>query len=173
MPNVTQLLRCTAPFPCFINISCSFQGIEESEKDKCLRDPSEFEVDATLQRVPPEGSASCRNALQQLPGLFNKCHFFLHGDFGCPSKSDMTAWIKTGGGTVLSRMPNPENISQAESVPYHAKPDGPLARCSHFILYDDGKHPYRGIKYNMSHIKALPVHWFMSCMDQFKLCDPY
>jgi len=107
----------------------------------------------------------------------------------------VTQWIRQGGGQVLTRMPNPETIDQdryeyqsiptsslmidcvvgrcsSVAVPYHTRPDGPLARCSHYVLYDDERAPYRGIKYNMSHLKALPVHWLVDCIHQFRLVDP-
>ena len=138
----------------------------------CLIDPSEYELDGTLSKIVSGESLGRMNASHQLPGLFNNCHFFLSGQFHVPNRADVSLWIKSGGGTVLTRMPNPENISPTSSVPYHANPNGALALCSHFVLFDPTAKSQPTIKYNMNHLKTLPVDWLITCIETFALVDP-
>ena len=158
-----------------ILICCLFFniGIEESQQTGRLVEPYPYEIDGSLQRAPREGTKSRRNAALQLPGLFNNCSFYLHGTFGTPSKEDLIKWIKDGKGTVLSRSPNPENISPNDQVPYHANPDGILAKCSHFIIYDCRAKTQPSLKYNMSHCKTLHSDWLISCIENFSIVDPF
>lgn len=114
----------------------------------------------------------------QLPGLFNGCHFFVTSNVhynlsSCAlSKTDIVTLIRTGGGVVLKRQPDPEAIPVSEqTVPYHAPQSGALTATSHFILYSPGKgEPV--LKYNMKHCKTLPVEWFITCVLNWQLLDP-
>lgn len=148
-------------------------GIEESEKLERLTDPYQYEIDGTLNRAPPGGAISRLNVANQLPGLFNNCFFYLNGLFSTPSKADITQWIKHGGGTLLTRSPNPESISLCEKIPYHTSPTSPLAQCSHFILYDSMAKTQPLLKYNMSHVKTLSVDWLVVSIKNFSLVDPF
>merc|ERR1712071_358580 len=147
--------------------------IAECEKENCLVNPSHFELNGALCKAPAEGSPSRLNAFQQLPGLLNNCRFYLNGQFEIHSRADLTLWIKNGGGTILTRMPNPEAIAPDQSVPYHADPNGKLSHCSHFVIYDPCAKIQPSILYNMNHIKTLPVHWLLACIEQFALVDPF
>ncbi len=144
-------------------------GIQDSKEAKQLADPDLYELNGCLLKAYPEGAAGRLNASKQLPGLFNNCSFFLYGTFSSCSKTDVAGWIKHGGGQVLSREPKPESISPNKQVPYHAQVDGILAKCSHYIVYDPKNPPQ--IKYNMAHIKTLPVDWLISCIENFALVD--
>lgn len=148
-------------------------GIEESEKQERLVDPNQYEIDGSLARAPSDGAPNRLNASLQLPGLFNNCFFFLNGVFSSPTKVDITQWIKHGCGTVLTRSPNPESISPCDKIPYHASPSGPLAKCSHYILYDSRAKAQPSLKYNMSHVKTLPIDWLVTCIEKFSLVDPF
>lgn len=58
-----------------------------------------------------------------------------------------------------------------KKIPYHARRDGPLAKCSHVILYQaGGKQPM--LKYNMNHLKSLPIDWIFRCIHSFAIVDP-
>lgn len=117
------------------------------------------------------------NKYKQLPGLFDGCHFYLH-NFTTKyeiskqiviTKAVLTKLITDAGGIVLRRVPNPESIPDSEKlVPYHAKKDGKLVNCSHYIIFKDLYEPM----YNMSHLKALPVGWLIECLEKYELCDP-
>lgn len=136
-------------------------------------DPCKYELTGALCKAPIEGSPSRLNAMHQLPGLLNNCRFYLNGQFESPSRADLTSWIKNGGGTILTRMPNPETIATDQSIPYHADPAGKLSHCSHFVLYDPCAKTQPSILYNMNHIKTLPVQWFLTCIEHFALVDPF
>jgi len=44
--------------------------------------------------------------------------------------------LKLGGANVLKREPNPESIPPNEStIPFHAKADSSLSKCSHLIIF--------------------------------------
>ena len=148
-------------------------GMAKCEKENCLIDPCEYEVTGALCKAPTEGSPSRLNALQQLPGLLDNCRFYLNGQFDTPTKNDLTLWIRNGGGTILTRMPNPEAIASDQSVPYHANSTGKLSHCSHFVIYDPCAKIQPSILYNMNHLKTLPVQWLLACIEHFALVDPF
>ncbi|KAG7154851.1 BRCA1-associated RING domain protein 1-like 2 [Homarus americanus] len=109
------------------------------------------------------------------PGLFNGCHMFLWGNFSdpYPSRKELETLIKAGGGIVLAREPNPESIPEKEqTVPFHSNVDDPLGNCSHYILYQEGNSEPQ-IKYDMAHIKSLPLIWLYSCIERFQLLPPF
>lgn len=114
---------------------------------------------------------------RQLPGLLSGCHIYLHGNFvsdNCPSKRDLEGLVKAGSGKLLLREPHPENIPAAEqTVPYHAAPNSALSRCSHYIVYLEGSDTEPKLKYDMAHIKSLPLTWLIDCIDHFSLLPPF
>ena len=84
------------------------------------------------------------------------------------------AFPTPGGAVVLKREPDPESIPPAEKKrPYHSPPGGPLANCSHYIIYQEGSKSEPMIKYNMNHVKSLPAAWLFECIHNFKLVDPF
>lgn len=117
------------------------------------------------------------NKYKQLPGIFNGCHFYLHNFTGkyeitkniVVTKTILTKLITDAGGIVLRRVPNPESIPDSEKlVPYHARKDGKLVNCSHYIIFKDIYEPM----YNMQHLKALPIGWLIECFEKYELCEP-
>jgi hypothetical protein len=117
------------------------------------------------------------NSLQHLPRLFDGFHIYLQNKFTHPftDKADLAEILKAGGAVILSREPNPECIPESErKVPYHAGRASPLARCSHLIIYQDGstkeKEPL--LKYDMEHIKSLPISWIFKCINSFSIVHP-
>ena len=103
----------------------------------------------------------------------------MHGSFRLPypEKRNLSTILEKGGAKLLKREPNPELIPVGEKTyPYHSTPDGPLSKCSHFIIYQEDGHQNMKkrqslIKYNMSHLKAVPVGWLFTCFDNFALID--
>ena len=63
-----------------LDVDADETGIEDSERAQRLLDPAPYELDASLRRCRA-GAEERRRAAQRLPGLFNNCRFFLHGDF--------------------------------------------------------------------------------------------
>ncbi|XP_049883329.1 BRCA1-associated RING domain protein 1-like [Pectinophora gossypiella] len=118
------------------------------------------------------------NKYKQYPGVFDGCHFYLH-NFTVKyevsktmilTKAIVTKLITDAGGKVLRRAPNPELIPEAERlIPYHAKKDGKLTKCSHYIIFKDIYEPM----YNMQHLKALPIGWLIECIEKYELCEPW
>lgn len=118
------------------------------------------------------------NKYKQFPGIFNGCHFYFH-NFNIKHESSKTIvltkqilakLVTDAGGLVLRRVPNPESIPDSEKlVPYHAKKDGKLVNCSHYIIFKDMYEPM----YNMQHLKALPVGWLIECIEKYELCEPW
>lgn len=96
------------------------------------------------------------------------------GSFGdiLPSKKELEALVRAGDGMPLQREPNPEAIEESEqTVPFYAAADGPLSRCSHFCIYAEGLSEPQ-LKYDMTHVKSLPLSWLYDCIDQWVLVPP-
>ena len=135
-------------------------------------DEEEYEFKSTAARL---------NSMKQSPRLFEGCHFYLQcfakenfEKSKLPGKVQLSEILKTGGGIILNREPDPESIPQ-DRAPFHADQDGSLAYCSHFILYPDNEADMTNkprLKYDMNHFKSLPASWAMKCADEFKLIDP-
>ncbi|EZA58385.1 BRCA1-associated RING domain protein 1 isoform X2 [Ooceraea biroi] len=123
-----------------------------------------------------------QNTEDQNPRLFNNCffHFALQanttyqiGDLQL-TKDNLIKLVKEGEGTVLMREPNPEDLNDmSQLIPFHIANDSshPLHKCTHYVIYMPGKgEPL--IKYNMPHIKSLPLVWLIECIEKFTLINP-
>lgn len=123
-----------------------------------------------------------RNTECKNPRLFNNCFFYFTlqanttyhiGDVRL-TKDDLVRLVKEGEGTVLTRKPDPEDlIGVSQMIPFHVANNlsHPLHKCTHYIIYVPGKsEPV--IKYNMPHIKSLPLIWLIECIEKFTLVDP-
>lgn len=144
--------------------------------DNKLEDYEKYEIKIGTAKY--NGAKISRyNKNKQLPHLFNGCHFYLH-NFNTSyelsknliiNKTVLTKLITDAGGKVLRRLPNPESIPDNEKlVPYHGKKGGKLDLCSHYIIFKDVYEP----KYNMKHLKALPIAWLLECIEKYELCEP-
>ncbi|XP_033227621.1 BRCA1-associated RING domain protein 1-like isoform X2 [Belonocnema kinseyi] len=121
------------------------------------------------------------NAEKQNPGLFNNCSFFFALNSSATytvadisfTKKSLTRLVAEGGGTSLSREPNPEDATEVKQIPFHVAHDenNPLYNCSYYIIYSPGKEEPR-VKYKMPHLKSLPLVWFIECIERFALVDP-
>ncbi|KAJ8881123.1 hypothetical protein PR048_017596 [Dryococelus australis] len=116
----------------------------------------------------------------QHPSLFNGCHVYLVpqpgpyavGDLQL-SKVELVTLIGSGDGVLLGREPDPEAIPPSQCmVPYHIVPGSPLANCSHYLVYQPGGRGEPRLKYNMAHIKSLPITWLLACVQTFSLVQP-
>ncbi|XP_018310838.1 BRCA1-associated RING domain protein 1 isoform X2 [Mycetomoellerius zeteki] len=141
-----------------------------------------FEVNgAPTSDIPRKArqNAECQN-----PRLFNNCFFYFSLQANTTyhiadvqfTKNDLISLVKVGEGTVLTREPNPEDLKNVSQViPFHTAndPSHPLHKCTHYIIYVPGKkigEPL--IKYNMPHIKSLPLVWLIECIEKFTLVNP-
>lgn len=73
------------------------------------------------------------------------------------------------GAKLSTRMPNPEMCS-SNILPYHCQNNKLMSKVSTIILYTSDSD--RMIKYNMEHIKALPISWFMEVAQKYKIFFP-
>jgi len=111
----------------------------------------------------------------QLPGLFDGCSFYLHGEFQLPTppRDDLVRLVTLGGGIVLHREPTIDMINQsAVSVPYHAQPTSSLANCSHYVVSADERDV---TVVTGGRLSRVPPLWIMTCIAEFRLVDrlPY
>lgn len=146
--------------------------------DKCLEPFTRYEIIGVGNKTYNGPKNSRYNKYKQLPGIFNGCFFYLH-DFNSKyevskelilTKASLSKLITKADGVILRRVPNPELIPDEEKlVPYHAKKDGKLVNCSHYIIFKEMYQPM----YNMQHLKALPVGWLIECLEKYELCDPW
>lgn len=148
----------------------------ETSTETTLESASKYEVSGigNLNQTGPRKSRF--NKYRQLPNLFDGLHFYLQGfNFKYEitkrlnvNKAILTKLITDAGGVVLRREPNPELIPENEkTIPYHARKDGKLAKCSHIILFKTVYEPM----FNMEHLKALPVGWLIESIENFELAE--
>ncbi|XP_048507115.1 BRCA1-associated RING domain protein 1-like isoform X1 [Athalia rosae] len=151
-------------------------------EDMSVEDLEQFEVQGTTG-MPFSGipTRARTNSQKQNPKLFNGCYFFfqMNGQFLYSvgrlgfTIADLAHLITEGEGEVLKREPDPELIQSHREIPFHVGGDlkHPLHKCSHYIIYAPGKGE-PAIKYNMDHIKSLPLIWLITCIEHFELLDP-
>lgn len=153
------------------------QWVMMSTKDK-LEEFRNYEVIGVGSSIIKGPKKSRYNKYKQLPGIFNCCHFYFHNFNKSYKISEeividqlvLAKLVTNAGGIVLKRAPNPEAIPDNEKLaPYHAKRGGKLVECSHYIIFKDIYEPM----YNMKHLKALPIGWFIECIEKYKLCEPW
>ena len=124
-------------------------------------------------------ASSKSNANTGKPKLFDGCYIYLLGQFKKDPywpKYDIMNLLKSGGATILKREPDPEGIPPDEmKIPYHVGygSTSQLSQCAHFIIYQEGpKETEPEMKYNMDHIKSLPMAWLVECIKCFSMVDP-
>ena len=107
----------------------------------------------------------------QLPGLFDGCHFYLHGDYEypAPTRENFTALLRSGGATILSREPKLETINQADmTVPYHANPSSAMACCSHFKVSSNTR---TKPELTGSRMASVAYTWVFDCVTNFQILE--
>ncbi|XP_031826336.1 BRCA1-associated RING domain protein 1 isoform X2 [Nomia melanderi] len=139
-----------------------------------------FEISgAPIKGIPKKAR---ENAQNQNPALFNQCNFY----FALNPKSTYSVnemqltkdalenLVREGNGTVLKREPHPEDVKdQKQIIPFHIANSvtHPLYKCTYYIIYVPGRDEPR-VKYNMPHIKTLPLVWLIECIEKFTFVDP-
>lgn len=121
---------------------------------------------------------SRQSKINQLPGLFSGCHFFFYGTVENYyvgkikiMKDHLLSLVRKSGGVILKRSPDPESLALERTVPYHASEGSSIAATSYYIIYQPGRNE-PGLKYNMSHMKTLPIDWLILCIFNFQLINP-
>lgn len=159
-----------------------FKGIRlaEDTDDISDMDLELFEVSGAPTYGIPEKTR--QNTMCGNPRLFNNCFFYFALQANLTyqiddvrlTKDDLMRLVKEGEGTVLTREPDPEDLKDMSHVrPFHTASDSshPLHKCTHYIIYMPGKiEPH--VKYNMPHVKTLPLIWLIECIEKFSLVNP-
>jgi len=107
----------------------------------------------------------------QLPGLFDGCSFYFHGEFcqPTPPREDLVQLVTLGGGAVLHREPTVDMVNQsAVTVPYHAHMTSSLANCSHYVVSADERDV---TAVTGDRLCRVPPSWITTCIAQFQLVD--
>lgn len=103
---------------------------------------------------------------EQNPPLFKNYNIYLKK---ISDEANIKTLVTLSGAKLLVREPNPEH-SQTNNFMFHCKP-GHLMECtSTLILYEAGNREPT-LKYNMKHIKSVPVQWFLDCIQTFSIRD--
>lgn len=108
-----------------------------------------------------------------MPRLFERCSMALTKVW-CQtpeiSKKNLQDLITLSGANFLSREPDPDGACLEDTVMIHIRNlDSPLYHTTHIILYPDEK--TQELKYNMKHVKSLPVSWFLKCLQTWAIHD--
>ena len=121
-----------------------------------------------------EGVIRSRDLIMtQQPKLLTGLHFYLIGSFDKLSREQVSNLIKLSDGKIVARQPDPECIPPHEvSIPHHVQDSSPLVSTSHVIIYQEGdREPL--LKYNMPHVKTLPLNWLVNSIRNCVLLDPH
>ncbi|KAL1450955.1 hypothetical protein WDU94_003259 [Cyamophila willieti] len=186
--NVTMVIvrgtpdRLCTPTPNVLRaILSGIKAVDFSWVEKCLeesrvKDTKEYEIVGTVNYPQARPFVKSRqNNDKMFPGLFNGLQAYLSKPWSpraLLTQDDLRHFLKLGGASLLNREPDPESTNQNEStVMYHVtNPAHRLYRLSQAILYPEEAAPRR--LYNMEHVKALGLAWFVACIEQFEIVEP-
>ena len=146
--------------------------LESAQRNKIL-DADNYVVE--FYKEDEEGAARAKELItSQQPKLFAGIHFYLLGQFGAKLNRDqILSLIRLCDGKIVTREPDPEWIPEHEvSIPHHAGADSSLAETSHVLLYQEGGKSEPLLKYNMKHIKTLPLSWMLNSLKYCNLREP-
>ncbi|XP_038642996.1 BRCA1-associated RING domain protein 1 [Scyliorhinus canicula] len=110
------------------------------------------------------------NQEQQLPKLFDGCHFYFMGPFKSCKKEELVHLVKVGGGQVLARQPKPDSdVTQSiNTVAYHAFPGSDQSFCTQYIIYDKDSN-YKPEKVRLGKVWTTHSTWLIDCVKSFEL----
>ncbi|XP_041056011.1 BRCA1-associated RING domain protein 1 [Carcharodon carcharias] len=110
------------------------------------------------------------NQEQQLPKLFDGCHFYFMGPFRSYKKDELVHLVKVGGGQVLARQPKPDSdVTQSiNTVAYHAFPGSDQSFCTQYIIYDKDSN-YKPEKVRLGKVWTTHSTWLIDCVKSFEL----
>ncbi|XP_067892237.1 BRCA1-associated RING domain protein 1 [Heterodontus francisci] len=110
------------------------------------------------------------NQEQQLPKLFDGCHFYFMGPFKSCKKEELAQLVKVGGGQILARQPKPDSdVTQSiNTVAYHAFPGSDQSFCTQYIIYDKNSN-YKPEKVRLGKVWTTHSTWLIDCVKSFTL----
>ncbi|XP_075927839.1 BRCA1-associated RING domain protein 1 isoform X3 [Petromyzon marinus] len=132
----------------------------------------DFEVRGRDGSLPCRGPERGRlNKLQQLPGLFDGCYFFLGGPFDEPSRFDLSEMVRVGGGRMLSRQPKADSdVTQSvRRAAYHARRHSDQEFCTHYVVYDGAWLGGLSGVSRLGKVWTVPSGWLVECVLAFEL----
>ncbi|XP_075228280.1 uncharacterized protein LOC142328429 [Lycorma delicatula] len=154
----------------------SYKWVERCFNENNLLKPDEWEIKGTDEfpnSNAPFKSRYCANKL--LPKLFDGLNVYVSSYWPKSEKFTKTIiseLVKESSAVLLNREPDAESIPPDEmTVMFHADVTGSMGICSHIILYVTGYNEPQ-LKYNMKHIKTLPLKWFLECIQTFSIVNP-
>ncbi|XP_051877165.1 BRCA1-associated RING domain protein 1 [Pristis pectinata] len=134
---------------------------------ECKDRVSEEDYEINSMTGPKRGRL---NRVQQLPKLFDGCHFYFMGSFKSCKKEDLVHLAKLGGGQVLARQPKPDSdVTQSiNTVAYHASPGSDQSFCTQYIIYDKDSN-YKPEKIRLGKVWTTHSAWLINCVKSFEL----
>ncbi|XP_026817198.1 BRCA1-associated RING domain protein 1-like [Rhopalosiphum maidis] len=163
---------CDVNLECLIGIANGLFIIDQNwisdslDKSK-LMDCENYEVSGTTLFADCNGPKISRISKQKLyPKLFDGINIHISGNNGWNQfkLEHLKKLVIEFGAKLLIRMPNPEDCP-SNIIPYHCRNNEQMFHVSNIILYTMDSN--RLIKYNMKHLKAFHISWFMEAIQKY------
>ncbi|CAI6366935.1 unnamed protein product [Macrosiphum euphorbiae] len=138
------------------------------EKNKLMKS-EDYEVSGTTLFTDFNGPKISRISKQKLyPKLFDGINIHVCGSNGWNqfTLENLKKLVVEFGAKLLIRMPNPEDCP-TNIIPYHCRDNDEMFHVSNIILYTMDSN--RLIKYNMKHLKAFHISWFMEAVQKYNI----
>lgn len=103
----------------------------------------------------------------QGPKLFDGFQVHISGNVGWEQYTleQLQKLVVEFGAKLLKRMPNPVDCP-TNIIPYHCRKNKDMYHVSTIILYTRFRDSRRLIKYNMEHLKAFHISWFLEAVQK-------
>ncbi|KAL4141790.1 hypothetical protein QTP88_004360 [Uroleucon formosanum] len=148
-----------------INENWISDSLDKNKLMKC----ENYEVSGTTLLTDCNGPKISRINKQKLyPKLFDAINIHVFGSNGWNQFTieNLKKLIVEFGAKLLIRMPNPEDCP-TNIIPYHCRNNDQMLHVSNIILYTVDSN--RLIKYNMKHLKAFHISWFMEAVQKYSI----
>ncbi|XP_050056985.1 putative uncharacterized protein DDB_G0282133 isoform X3 [Aphis gossypii] len=168
----TENNTCDVNLECLIGIANGLFIVNENwisdslDKNKLMKCEN-YEVSGTKFFTDSNGPMISRINKQKLyPRLFDNINIHICGSNGWNqfTLEHLKKLVVEFGAKLLIRMPNPEDCP-TNIIPYHCRNNDQMFHVSNIILYTMDSN--RLIKYNMKHLKAFHISWFMDAIQKY------
>eukprot|EP00102_Acyrthosiphon_pisum_P020186 XP_016657396.1 PREDICTED: BRCA1-associated RING domain protein 1 isoform X4 [Acyrthosiphon pisum] len=170
----TKNNTCDVNLECLTGIANGLFIINENwisdslDKNKLMKS-EDYEVSGTTLLTDCNGPKISRISKQKLyPKLFDGINIHVCGSNGWNqfTLENLKKLVVEFGAKLLIRMPNPEDCP-TNIIPYHCRNNDEMFHVSNIILYTMDSN--RLIKYNMKHLKAFHISWFMEAAQKYNI----
>ncbi|XP_060865629.1 BRCA1-associated RING domain protein 1-like [Metopolophium dirhodum] len=170
----TKNNTCDVNLECLTGIANGLFIINENwisdslDKNKLMMSEN-YEVSGTTLFTECNGPKISRISKQKLyPKLFDGINIHVCGSNGWNqfTLENLKKLVVEFGAKLLIRMPNPEDCP-TNIIPYHCRNNDEMFHVSNIILYTMDSN--RLIKYNMKHLKAFHISWFMEAVQKYNI----